>query len=740
MKKIFLSLGLLLPAAGPLLAGENSIQWSAPPAKIFQAAPLIAAQKFKTFHADLVQIYGALPLSAGTFQTQLPLPDGSFRTFQVRYTPISSEELYRRNPELSTYTFTAEQVGNPGVTAKLDVSPNGFHAMILDGERQYFIDPYNRATISEYMVYDKRDLSTEGRQRMVCELEDMAIAAPTPPAEPAAYTSGTVTREYQLALSCTGEYAQASTGMSAPTKIQVLSRMITTLNRVNGVFEKEFAMHFNLIPITDTLIFLDGATDPFTNNAANTLINENQTVTDNLIGPANYEMGHVFSTGGGGLASLGVLCSNANKARGVTGSAQPIGDPFDIDYVAHEMGHQLNAQHTFNAATGSCSNNGVSSQAFEPGSGSTIMAYAGICGSGDNLQPNSDAYFHTSSLKVITTFLATRTCGLNVPSGNIPPIVSAVTGSYTIPYLTPFEITAPLATSGNATTAVKYCWEEYDLGSFRASFAATTATGPIFRSFLPTDSQTRTFPTPRRLVRNNFNYLGEKLPTVERSLSFRLTVRDTRNGLGSINILDGGNLNLSVVVTPDTFSVTSFADAGTLLPGDRPAMVEWKVAGTDAAPISAPEVDIYYSLDSGYTFPYLLKQGTPNDGSEEVTLPNIATTKGRIKVKAGNNVFFSLNKTPFEVTFTDNAGVNTVAYEKEIKLYPVPAADKVMVENQLKNLNAQLFNVMGQPVWKSTLQPGLNTIPVKDLPRGAYYFRFQQTGENIFATRSLLLQ
>ncbi len=743
MKKILLSLGLLLPAASMVFAGEGGIQWGTPDARVFASAPLIGAQHFKTFSANLGQIYAALSRTGTPFQLQLPLPDGSFRTFKVRYTPISTEELYRRNPGLETYTFTAEQVGNAGVTAKLDVTPQGFHAMILDGSNQYFIDPYSRATTSEYIVYDKRHLSTEGRQHMVCEMNNLAVSPPVP--EPAALVSGATSREYRLALSCTGEYAQAATGSSTPTKAQVLSQMMTTMNRVNGIYEKEFAAHFTIISNTDTLIFLDGPTDPFTNNSASALISENQSVTDLRIGTPDYDIGHVFSTGGGGLASLGVLCNKVNKARGVTGSPNPIGDAFDIDYVAHEMGHQLNAEHTFNAATGSCSGNGVPSQAYEPGSGSTIMAYAGICGSSNNLQSNSDAYFHTASLRVITTFLANRTCGSNLPTGNLPPIVPSVAADYSIPYLTPFEIEAPIATSGNGTSAIKYCWEEYDLGSFRSSFASTTATGPIFRSFPPTDSLKRVFPTPRRLVRNTFDYIGEKLPTVSRNLSFRLTVRDVRNNLGSINILDGGgadggNVNVSVVQTTDTFKVTSFPDAGLTLPGGRKTTVTWKVAGTDVAPINASTVDIYFSTDSGYNFPYLLKQGTPNDGTEEIVLPNIVTDRGRIKVKASNNIFFSLNGTPFAVTFTDLAGIANIAYENEIRVFPIPASDVVRVENQLKNMDAQLFNALGQLVWKGPLQTGINTVAVKDLPRGAYYFRFQNAGENVFVTRSLLLQ
>src|SRR5690606_22782836 len=180
-----------------------------------------------------------------------------------------------------------------------------------------------------------------------------------------------------------------------PTKLNVLSAMVTTINRVNGIYEKELSVSLELIGDNDTLIYLNGSTDPFdANNNGGALLGQNQTNTNTVIGAANYDIGHIFSTDGGGIAFLGCVCANNQKARGVTGSPSPVGDPFDVDYVAHEMGHQFGANHSFNA----CSGTESQQNAFEPGSGSTIMAYAGICGPVNNLQANSHDYFHITSL------------------------------------------------------------------------------------------------------------------------------------------------------------------------------------------------------------------------------------------------------------------------------------------------------------------------------------------------------
>jgi hypothetical protein len=578
----------------------------------------------------------------------LPTPDGTIKNFKVFERTCMEKELADRYPMIKTYQAIA--VENPAITAKLDYTPFGFHAMVFDNDKTYFIDPYTNINTGYYNCYYKKGYMRSNAQVAACEthgkptiVTDDGIAQRLMQQhidnqDPTAITSPGLKRTFRLALSCTIEYS-AAVGGPTPTKATVLAAMVTSVNRINGVYEKELSIHMNLVARNDTLIFINS--DNFSNNNGGSMLGQNQTVCDARIGNANYDIGHVFSTGGGGVAFLGVICSAGEKAQGVTGSSNPVGDAYDIDYVAHEMGHQFGANHTFNANSGSCSGNREASVAYEPGSGTTIMAYAGICTTNDVAQ-HSDDYFHRASLNEIYTYISSTSCAVTANNGNASPTVNNYLSTYYIPYKTSFEITASATDLGGRP--ISYCWEEWDLGPGGNWNATNNTTAPLFRSFLPSSSSTRVFPIWDSLINNSIKYRGEVLPEVARDTKFRCTVRNINvDGYGAYNAPDV-NLTLKSIVTPSLFRVNSFPTLSTIT-GNTQQTITWDVAGTTASPISCANVDIYLSLDSARTFPYLLANNVANDGSEVVTIPNVVTANAsaRIKVKGNGNVFFDLN-------------------------------------------------------------------------------------------------
>ena len=590
---------------------------------------------------------------------QLPTADGGRAEFNIVEESVMAPDLQSRYPNIRSYVG----LGNgdyASANISLDFTLKGFHAQILIEGKSYYIDPLSPGDLNTYIVYTRESFFKNNTKQMgSCEPDNIGVPVPEDDgtdqksAEPGDIiypltSNGTHLRTYDLALACTGEYAQFHGG----TIPLVLSAMNTTMSRVNGIYRSTLSLRMLLVNNNDDLIFLNALTDGYTNNNGPSMLGENQTKVTAIIGAANYDIGHVFSTGGGGVASLGVVCNNSSKARGVTGSSSPIGDPFDIDYVAHEMGHQWGAEHTYN---NSCDGNRVSTSAYEPGSGSTIMAYAGICA--PNLQSNSDAYFHNRSYTQIVNYAvigAGNTCATTTSSSNTPPIVTVPTGGFSIPKSTPFELTASATDPQN--DALTYCWEQYDLGPATASgdnnLTNPSGNAPIFRSWSPTSSPTRVFPRISDLV-NNTTIVGERLPTYGRNLKFRCTVRDSWiNGAvndAQVSFAVASNSGPFVVTSPNTSTTWTIGANGT---------ISWNVANTTSSPVSCSTVNIYLSTDGGYTYPTLLVANTPNDGLQTIVVPNIPTTQARIKVKAVGNIFFDISNQNFTIAAVSTPPAN----------------------------------------------------------------------------------
>jgi hypothetical protein len=615
----------------------------------------VNAVRSRTLHLDIdrmaARLSGAPPeFTLATRKSplviELPLPDGTFGRFGIVDSPIMEPELAAKYPEIRTYA--AAGLDDRTASARLDVTPQGFHAMILSVHGSVYIDPLQRGDVAHYRCYAKKDATRQA--------EEMPFEIGVVPADPeeawkterlpdagVIAATGTHLRTYRIAVAATGEYTTYHGG----TVPAALAAITTAVNRVTGIYEREVSLRMVLIANNNLIIYTNPATDPYTNNDPGQMLTENQNNINAVIGIPNYDIGHVFGTGGGGIAQISTPCG-ANKARGVSTLTVPNGDPFHVDYVAHEVGHQWSALHTFNSNSGSCLGNESPNSAYEPGSGSTFMGYTGLCPP-HNLQNDADDYMHTRSFDQIEAYSTgpNGSCAVTTATGNNPPVPNAGSGGFVIPILTPFELTGS-ATDPNGD-ALTYCWEQYDLGP-QGPPDSPSGNAPIFRSFPPVLSPTRVFPRLQDLLANTTT-IGEILPSYSRTLTFRLTARDNLGGVAR------AQMAFSASDAAGPFVVLSPNTTGLVWVGGTNESVTWDVAGTSGAPVNAANVDILMSLDGGQTWPTVLASSTPNDGSQTIVVPALLSDSVRVKVKAVGNVFFDISNQNFRVVPTMPAPV-----------------------------------------------------------------------------------
>lgn len=568
-------------------------------------------------------------LLAGESRLTLPLPDGKEVTFNLQPYDLLPSDLATRYPGI--LAFKGYDESNPVETGRFDLGPQGFHAMFSHQGRMVFVDPLRNG--EGYAIYYQQDAHSR-----LEEEADKVIGSQAKALARQVLVDGNERKRYVIAISAAGEYTQYHGG----TVEAGLGAIATLLNRVNEVYQRDVAAEFQLASGNDTIIFTDTATDPFNNDDgdidANVTVQQNaQTQAGTKLGP--FDIGHVVNTGGGGLAGLGVLCT-AEKSAGMTGSPNPVGDAFFIDYVAHEIGHQFGADHTFNGTTGSCGGgNREASQAWEPGSGSSIMAYAGICGE-ENLQANSLPYFHSKSIEQMRAHMATvASCGSSQSLTNNAPQVAAG-NDYVIPANTPFVLKG--AGADLDQDPLSYTWEQIDLGTESFSVASMVDDGsrPLFRFVAPTTLPERTLPSLPSLLSNTLAK-GEAWPATNRELNFRLTARDGKGGVSS------DDMKIQVVNTGSAFRLTS--PLVTPLGAGASQTIGWDVAGTNAAPINCSKVDLSLTRDEGVSWT-LLASGQPNSGSASVTIPAGNDGTARLKVACSDNLFFAISPLKLSVT------------------------------------------------------------------------------------------
>lgn len=734
-------LSLVLYSAG-LFAQENQQYWrDVVPSAIqlpFNAEVDLATNKYRSLSLDLSRLQEVLrraPLEgskSAPVVVSLPLPNGKMARFAVEASPVMMPKLAAKYPSIQS--FSGKSLDDLAFGVRFDLGAGVFHAAIHTLDGMVYIDPYasNQATGYYFSYFTKDlDLSQTEMASLSCGLNTTELAREEPRRETTNTTPGLTLRgsvaqplrTYRLALACTGEYAQANGG----TVEKILASMNTALNRVNQIFIRETAVKLMLIDNNDTLIFLDAATDPYNEPAsAPTLLTVNPSVLNARIGLTGYDVGHVFTRGCtnniGGIAAPATVCKDT-KGRGVTCFFRTDINFIAVSVMAHEIGHQFSCKHSWNNCP-DFQDQLASESAYEPGSGSTIMSYAGSC-TNNNVSDKSDDYYSTGSLEEFITFsreMDGNGCATQVPTpNNVPTVNIGHRSNMVIPIGTPFALTATgTDPDGDPLT---YCWEQFDLGPVR-NLGDPQGTTPIFRSLPPSTSTTRTFPQLSDLV-ENVSRNTEVLPTYSRQLNFRCTVRDNHPSAGAVA---WQSIRLQATDQAGPFLVKS-PNLGTevMKAGDDVA-ITWDVAKTNLAPVNCRYVNIRLSVDGGFSFPFLLAENALNDGSEKVTLPNMISNNARIKVEAVDNVFFDISNNNFAIM------ANPVpTFVLGVSPYSLPLnCQPTAVEYKISNATFGGFNnVVRLDILPGSLPPGITASFSANNLRGGETSTLKLTVQNV---------
>jgi hypothetical protein len=696
---------------------------------------------YKTYEVDLTSLKQSL-LNATDFKvsqdsnTFLNIPDekGQLINFKIFKSSTLDQEV-KNNSDIQTY----RGYSNNGDIASIVVSKLGLFIGVLKADdKDFIIEPAGK-NLNNVIVFSKDQLPPISFE---CLTDDKGNDLTDITTNSTRIDDGLL-RTYRFAVGTTGEYSQyhvnrainagiiTSNASDSEKKNVVLAAVAVTIDRVNSVYERDFGVTLELVPNETNAIFLDPNNDPYDNSDIMSMLNGNTNVLNTQIGSNNYDGGHLFSTyAGGGISGLGIICGSS-KGRSVTGSTSPVGDGYDIDYVAHEIGHAFGCHHTF---ANDCNGNRTLSTAVEPGSGSSIMAYAGVCS--PNVQLHSDDYFHVMSISEAENFIQNyATCSTNTNIGNHAPSINTVNyGTVSIPKSTPFMLKAN-ATDQDQGDALTYCWEQIDTPS---SSSVTNwipnsnyDNGPAFRTFDPTTNNVRYLPTMVNIVNNTYGNSWERLPAVDRTLTFVVTVRDNHPGGGQTPY---DYLQFNVDSSTGPFRITNMSNGQTLQAGQTQT-ITWDVAGTDGSPINCNSVDILFSADNGTTFPVVVASNLPNNGSAQFTVPNYQnTTLGRFMVKAHNNYFFDVAHGRFTIQGVSGVAENNLP---DLNIFPNPVKNNLNISFKVidlqNNIKIQITDISGREVISKLFNENSSnfdkSIDISHLTKGIYFVRINN-GEN----------
>lgn len=690
--------------------------------------------------ADLVSAKG----NTGVI-VYLPLANGTVEKFSIRSYSVMEPALQAKYADIKAFSGTG--VDDPSKSVVLTFTTLGLHASIrsLD-ENTMYVNPLNNRS-KLYAVFARNE-NDRSENKLKCETDEFISTQKITANKtaPVGNIDDGKLRTYRLALCTTGEFSRyLMTGSEVTTQDSintVMASVTVDLARANQVYETDLGIHMNFVANEDTLIFLNPATDPFTTS---TLNSKCQQTCDGRIGNANYDVGHVVhkDADNGNAGCIGCVCKTGSKGSGFSTYSHPdLTDYFVVDYWTHEMGHQYGANHTF-----TFSNEGTNAQ-IEPGSGSTIMGYAGITGNTD-VQAHSDDVFSAASIAQISVYIKTgngNACPVVTTTGNHAPTANAG-ADRVVPMLTPFRLTGSGTDADGDNTS--YIWEQVDAfeGGANTFPKTTTNKGPEFRAYNYSTAKVRSFPPDSTVLRGATGFKWESLSGVDRDLNFRFTVRDNHAGGGN-NKSD--NVLIKVTSAAGPFKITSPNTTVSWAAGTTKT-ITWDVANTNLAPVNCANVKIVLSTNGGKTFTQVLKANTPNDGSEQIVVPNVATNRARIAIVSVGNIFYDFSDANFTITpagvvaaSTNDADEMVAANNVSSVIKPNPAKEffTVTFNANANNVSLVLSDANGKTMvarnLHSIVKGQTETISVHNFTKGSYFLKI--TTENGAQTQKVIVQ
>lgn len=768
IKNIFTSIVFCSLLLSSVLANASSKYWTRIQSKTVPATMPMVVQpsEYLIYSLDEASIKNFMfNLKEGYENAQyisLPYPDGTFREFRVWNTPIFADEGNALYPYI--VTITGEDVNNPFITTKMSFTDVGFSATIKGDGKTWHVHQYSHDRNGYYLSFFAKNLPTEkiecsvgSKDASIIEAlsggETISLQSPNKfenpklneeeenIVTPTTLTHGSTLRTVRLALACNGEWGNMITGGQGTISL-VLSRIVEVTQNLNLFFERELAVTLNLIPNNISIVWGDPQTDPYTciNQELPCMLSQNVDQLDLRIGRYSYDLGHVLTTEGGGLAALSSLCNNGNviKARGASTSYNTI----QISVVKHEMGHQFGSSHTFSANTGACDGNGMPDGAYEPGAGNTIMSYSNNCPPNNVPTIADEDYYHVHNLIEMRQFFSELIeCGdtlQDMPSAFIP----SLSDTYNIPKNTPFELIAPEASlpGSQRSPVYLYTWEQYDQG-----FGLTEAsqgganTGPTLRSHLPDTSRFREYPPVANIIENNYSTPGYRLSTVARTLKFKYSVRSILNARGTYAITDTF-IEIRIDGGSGPFRITS-QNTGTenWNPGDT-VEIKWDVAGTDGGIVNCHGVSIYLHYPDRSRPDYQIASYVPNTGIFYYIVPDHYAKNAHVKIKGSATIFFDVSKGKVNVNGFNS--INPKEFDELLQIFPNPAKDYLNINyDNISNreISVVMYNAIGQRVWQGTMNKEIQ-IPVANMARGNYILQFSEANSKLNTVKKVALQ